>query len=279
MKQIDDYVNAMYRNADGNKKEINELKEEMKSHLLEAVYDWKAKGKSEKEAIEIALENFGDKKQISKGLSEFFSMQKRFSRFVLLFSLLSLALAVFFFFEPFNEIRDFRTEKEDIMNQALAAVDGSNDLSYQQKREFFDIYREHGHHLNHLAVFNVKEQPDLQEYMKENYINSKPDYAYPAPYQKAALVIGNGGKELNKNNITPSDYDHGTVVSAKNGWMVQYEYNDSSRIVNEMNNSILMKDYMDVYSLPMQFFVIFCVLLIVWAFLKQHHKRLLKVIS
>src|SRR5687768_7706663 len=96
MKKIEEYVNSIYRNVDGNKEEINELKQEMHSHLLEAVHDLKQKGKSEEEAIQIAIENFGGKKQIVKGLSEFFNVQKRFARYVLLFSLISFIIGAFF---------------------------------------------------------------------------------------------------------------------------------------------------------------------------------------
>ena len=52
MKQIDEFVNSVYQHVGGNKKEIQELKAEMKSHLLEAVHELKTEGKSEQEAIE-----------------------------------------------------------------------------------------------------------------------------------------------------------------------------------------------------------------------------------
>ena len=78
MKKIEEFVNSIYRNVDGNKEEINELKQEgMRTHLLESVHDLKQEGKSEEEAIRIAIENFGEKKQITKGLYEFFNAQKR----------------------------------------------------------------------------------------------------------------------------------------------------------------------------------------------------------
>jgi predicted Ser/Thr protein kinase len=69
LKQIEEYVNTVYRNVDGDKNEIDELKEEMQSHLLEAAYELKEKGISEEEASRMAIENFGDKKHMIKGLS------------------------------------------------------------------------------------------------------------------------------------------------------------------------------------------------------------------
>ena len=61
MKKIEEFVNSIYRNVDGNKDEINELKQEMRMHLLESVHDLKQEGKSEEQAIRIAIENFGEK--------------------------------------------------------------------------------------------------------------------------------------------------------------------------------------------------------------------------
>ena len=78
MKQIDKYVNSIYKDVAGDKQEIEDLRQEMRSHLLEAVEELKVKGKTEEEAIRIAIENFGGKKQIVKGLSEFFKVQKKF---------------------------------------------------------------------------------------------------------------------------------------------------------------------------------------------------------
>lgn len=42
MRQIDAYVDSVYENIGGNRKEIQELKAEMKSHLIEAVHELKA---------------------------------------------------------------------------------------------------------------------------------------------------------------------------------------------------------------------------------------------
>lgn len=63
MKQIDKYVNSVYQNASGDKKAIEELKLEMKNHLLEAVSELKESGRTEQEAINIAIERFGEEKK------------------------------------------------------------------------------------------------------------------------------------------------------------------------------------------------------------------------
>lgn len=64
MKQIEVFVDSVYQNASGNKKEIDELKAEMRSHLLEAVYELKKDGKSDQEAIKLSIERFGGEQEI-----------------------------------------------------------------------------------------------------------------------------------------------------------------------------------------------------------------------
>jgi hypothetical protein len=53
MKQVEAFVDSVHQNAEGNKREIKELKAEMRSHLLEAVHELKKEGKSEQEAIQL----------------------------------------------------------------------------------------------------------------------------------------------------------------------------------------------------------------------------------
>ncbi|OBZ12524.1 MULTISPECIES: permease prefix domain 1-containing protein [Bacillales] len=83
MSQIELFVDSVYKNASGNKQEMQELKAEMKSHLLEAVHELKIEGKSEQEAIEIAIERFGGEKEMRAVVSLLFKAQKIFAKRVL----------------------------------------------------------------------------------------------------------------------------------------------------------------------------------------------------
>ncbi|TMW72822.1 permease prefix domain 1-containing protein [Alteribacter natronophilus] len=76
MKQIDAYLNRVYKNAEGEPEEIKDSKAEMRDHLLDKVQDYKDQGKSEQEAVNAALEDFGEEKQVTKGLAEFFYLPK-----------------------------------------------------------------------------------------------------------------------------------------------------------------------------------------------------------
>ncbi|MFE4813567.1 permease prefix domain 1-containing protein [Peribacillus simplex] len=280
MKKIDEYVNSIYQNVDGNKEEINDLKQEMRSHLLEAVHDLKSSGKSEEEAVRMAIENFGGQKHIVKGLAEFFNVQKRFARFILLFSLISLITGIYFLSTTVFEVNKFRNEKGSIMKDVQGVLGDSNKISKEQEAQLVDIYREYYKHLDKIAVFNVNDSADLQEWIKDNkVVMKKPATIFPIDYQGADIIVETNGIISNKKEVKVSDYDLGTVVMANGDWIVQYEYRDSYRSVIERNNLLLLGStayFIDVFQLPILFLVIFGVLVIVWMFLKRHN-RLLKI--
>jgi HSP90 family molecular chaperone len=71
VKQIDSYVDEVYHSVGGNKKEIEELKEEMKNHLLEAVHELRTQGILEQEAIEIAINRFGGETEMRRLLENY----------------------------------------------------------------------------------------------------------------------------------------------------------------------------------------------------------------
>ena len=68
MKRIEEYINNMFQRVDGDKAEIEALKAEMRTHLLEAILELKAEGMSEEAAINTALERFGEEKQLTGAL-------------------------------------------------------------------------------------------------------------------------------------------------------------------------------------------------------------------
>jgi len=90
MNRIEEYVNSLYSHIDSDNKEVIELKDEMKTHLVETVNEQKSLGKSEEESIQIALERFGDKKLLTMGLFDIFKSQKRFAKMALLISFITL---------------------------------------------------------------------------------------------------------------------------------------------------------------------------------------------
>lgn len=97
MKQIEAFVDLIYQNIGGNKKEIQELKAEMKSHLIESVHELKIEGKSEQEAIEIAIERFGGEQEIRSVVKQLFKAQKTFAKWVLYTAIAFLLISTLIF--------------------------------------------------------------------------------------------------------------------------------------------------------------------------------------
>ena len=64
MREIDNYIDSLYKNIDGISKENKEIKETMRTHLIESVEELKLEGFSEKESIKIALERYGEINEI-----------------------------------------------------------------------------------------------------------------------------------------------------------------------------------------------------------------------
>ncbi|OIK12623.1 permease prefix domain 1-containing protein [Bacillus sp. MUM 13] len=289
MKQIDKYVNSIYKDVAGDKRDIEDLKQEMRSHLLEAVEDLTNKGKTEEEAIRIAIENFGGKNQIVKGLSEFFKVQKKFTNYVLSFALIFLLLGIFFLFTSFSEVKQHNEdinnikvaeqEKDTIMNDVFDVLDTSNKVTEKEKEQVLGVFKKYQDKLNLVAVFPASE---LGSWLKDNEeVKKGPDTHFPIEYSKAAIVIGNGDVVEDKEQIVPNEYDLGTVIEANGKWIVQYEYKKSYEKTIEKYHQLKYygPSIWSFYQLPILFFSLFIVLGVVWLSLRKQNRQLKDVMN
>ncbi|MDD7795130.1 VanZ family protein [Clostridium sp. 'White wine YQ'] len=92
MKEIDDYINSLYKNSPEHSTEVKELKEEMKTHLVEAIEELKREGKSQSESIKIALDRFGETAMLEDELSEVVPIYKKSVNPILLLSIGALVI-------------------------------------------------------------------------------------------------------------------------------------------------------------------------------------------
>ncbi|WP_409297935.1 permease prefix domain 1-containing protein [Peribacillus sp. SCS-26] len=283
MKQIDRYVNSIYKDVAGNKQEIEDLRQEMRSHLIESVEEQQAKGKSKEEAIRIAIENFGSESQIKKGLSEFFKVQKKFTNYVLTFSIIFLLSGIFFLAAGFLEVKniaDVEQERSDIMTEIFDAMGSSNKVTGREKEQLLTIFKKHEDKLNVAAVFKAD---GLENWLRENEeVKGEPNTHFPIDYTKAEIVIKNNDIVGNKAQIVPGSYDLGTVIMADEQWIVQFEYKPSYEATIEKYHQL--KHYTGpstwtFYQLPILFFSLFIVLGIIWLFLKRQNRQLKGVIK
>lgn len=70
MKEIDRYIDQIYKNVNKKSKDIQDLKNEMKVHLISVVEELKNKGYSEEESLKIAIERFGEVNEIEDELDD-----------------------------------------------------------------------------------------------------------------------------------------------------------------------------------------------------------------
>ncbi|MCR8867388.1 PLD nuclease N-terminal domain-containing protein [Priestia megaterium] len=123
MKRIEKFVDSMYLNVEGDQQEINELKAEMTNHLLEAVHELKAQGKTEQQAITIAIKRFGEEKEIRAVIGQLFEIQKVFAKRVLYIAVVCLIVTMSSFY--------FLWEVEESTAQGIS--DTRSLISYELK--------------------------------------------------------------------------------------------------------------------------------------------------
>lgn len=68
MREIDSYINSLYKHIDVISKENKEIKETMRNHLIESVGELRLEGFNEEESVKIALERFGEVNEIKEDL-------------------------------------------------------------------------------------------------------------------------------------------------------------------------------------------------------------------
>jgi cytochrome c-type biogenesis protein CcmH/NrfF len=159
MKQIDVFVDSVYEDIDGNNEEIQELKVEMKSHLLEAVHELIEEGKTEEEAIEIAIERFGGEHEMRPDLVQLFQPQKLFSKWVLYLAIGCLLVG----FAVFGFVQSIEGENRDInMHVAGEIADmlhNKDVVSEEDQNKIIELVNS----TNHIPIIRVYSQKDFEE--------------------------------------------------------------------------------------------------------------------
>lgn len=201
MKQIEVYVDSVYHGVGGNEKEIQELKTEMKSHLMEAVHELKSEGKSEQEAIDIAIERFGGEKEMRLIVGQLFQAQKTFAKWVLFCSVafLLIFLSIFGFVWQYEEQHSH--ELSVIATQVADELKGEEVVSSEMKKEIARLV-ESTDFISDVSIYSSKKirtEDDGTIFYNTEIV--KPDYQYkkivwsPEWLAHDFFPYGNGDKE------------------------------------------------------------------------------------
>lgn len=190
MKRIEEYVDKVYQHVKGNEKEIQEFKEEMKTHLIEAVHELKLEGKTEEEAFQIAIERFGGESELRTVVSELFKIQKIFAARVLYagIAIFLLSAAVFGYFLPVGNERV--EEHGNISYEIGDMVEADPEVSNETKAKI-DALLNTAPYIKQMSAYltNERENPVYQT-------DQGNDYTFPIVYSNYGSGSGNSFVEI-----------------------------------------------------------------------------------
>ncbi|MGL3067030.1 MULTISPECIES: permease prefix domain 1-containing protein [Planococcus] len=242
MKQIEAYVEDVYQGVGGNRKEIDDSKAEMKSHLLEAVHELKSEGKSEKEAIALAIERFGGEQEMRSIVSQLFRAQRIFAKWVLY-----LAAAVLFLsFTAFGLISAFEnenaSENSEVATAVLEVLRSQGSLTDSMKTEIAALI-DGTDQISEVKIYDVS---DVGVNSVFGYVeNATPEYRYTKPVWSPDWLLANF-------------YPYGNGDG--NQWYVEME----TRLIGSWMGIILFSGI-----------AVYATLFTIWATINAyHHKRL-----
>lgn len=156
MKQINNFVDSVYNHVHGNKKEIQELKEEMKSHLIDSVYELQKQGKSETEAIDIAIKRFGGKNELQQALFQIFHKQKTFAQWLLRIGITTLILGVISFV-LIVIYSNWTTRENSNISSEIAELLEKETILDNKTQSIIEETLSHSPHITELNIYDLKE--------------------------------------------------------------------------------------------------------------------------
>ncbi|MCT9852420.1 permease prefix domain 1-containing protein [Priestia megaterium] len=237
MKKINQFVDSIYSDVSG--KEAEEMKEEMRTHLIETVEDLKLEGKSEKEAIEIALNRFGDEKQITKGLFSLFKEQSTIVKKLFRCSVVLLIVGFIFLVALITRDQMIASKNDKAVSTIQNLIDnlGDEPLSQNEKERIVNT-----------TVKGLKIE-DFALYKKPEGSPKKfKDSQFPEVYSKMNQVIEYGDEK---------EWDAG--IENPN-WYAEFTYKQ-------------IPFYEPFYAIPYSLFIVALVLGIVALFIKQRSTK------
>lgn len=169
MKQIEDFVESLYRNVNGNKEEIQELKAEMRNHLLEAVHELKAEGKTEKEAIQIAIERFGAEKELRLVVGQLFKVQKIFSKSVLIAAIAMILLTTLIYGIVMTTEKHKFNQNDQVVSQILSTLGDYVEVPSQLKMDIQEIVNQN----TRITGIRIYDHETLRNSTNDEYVEPK----------------------------------------------------------------------------------------------------------
>lgn len=243
MDNIDKYINSIYKGINNYSKEIEDLKQEMKIHLIETVKELQENGVNEDESIKIAIKRFGGELQIRSELNHVVKFQKVFAKNILMVSLVLLVISAILFITSHFASQD-SLKKYNIMWSQYETLenkfesDGISGVDTYLK----SLFESNDNKITYVAI---KELPKDFNFSKSNDLfPGEIQYSYPEEIKKESY-----------NNR----FGHEVDVNGSR-YLLETGVKESSVV-----------DYSGTYfSLSIMFLAICWVLFIIWSIINIH---------
>ncbi|BDB00989.1 permease prefix domain 1-containing protein [Clostridium botulinum] len=254
MKKVDKYIDLVYKNVEGNKEEINIMKQEMKSHLVQSIIELQQEGRSEEESINIAISRFGEVNQIKDELREIYSFHKRFSKNILI-----VALVVLFIGTGSLITKSFGYKLTEMtIGSVNNAIRQSDEIPKEEITKLFEkntkILKFDNKNLKYIAVFKYPKDYKLE-------LDRNIEKLEEAKYTYPSMVDLN--KEIKRIGYIANVSEQGGLISDKNNnkWSIRIGYIDpnSQWAINNLPNIFIIGC-----------FVAYWILFGVWATVKAY---------
>lgn len=200
MKTIDTYVNDLFKGVPIKNKELKENKEEIRNYLYEAVNDLLQEGKSEEEAINIALEHFGDNHDITKGFAASFRKKKNLVKALLYSFIICLLISIVGRMVVNHFYTIYVLETNRLLANELNLVDKENALSSKNIEAIDSELKAYPHKddLQYLAIYyNDKGFPKSKDMSGAKVNLNQAIYTYPSKFIKNNISSINGAVKNN----------------------------------------------------------------------------------
>jgi hypothetical protein len=257
MRQIEVFVDSVYHSVSGNEEEIQELKTEMKSHLIEAVYDLKSEGKTEQEAIEIAIKRFGGEDELRSIVSHLFQAQKLFAKWVLYISITFLALGFILFGVLLFISNNYIHEQSVVASEILNKLENEEVISQELKNEIKTMV-EGTNAIPGIRIYNingVKIDEPVTEIMKPIYefkqeVREDQNIFFRTFNMGITLHMGNGdGKNQWFVDMSVRNYDNNAVLILFVGLAVYWALFSIWAIINAYHQKRLNIGWIIMFAL------------------------------
>lgn len=191
MDRIEKYIKSLSKDVYLSPKELADLQEEIRTHLVDTVKELQRQGKSMEESVTIALSRFGAEKFINTELRRVVRFQSKFRNSMLkvsgVFLLISLLFLMSSFFLTHRNTTEYDSMQSQYHNQIGNRIMTDGAISMEEVEIFFN---QNERILRFVHLVETDHLERTTEYIypantAQKQVNDQPYILYPAEYEDA----------------------------------------------------------------------------------------------